>query len=139
VANERRSSSIAGPPVAGRPVLDRSDESFLENLLSEDGPAPPLPPRVTMPELDWPSDDASSVHKSQSAENTVSTTDRGKEGPKDAKEETKKPNRFSQVFSRVGRNKSKHGDTLKPEDAKTATTSAVESEEEREKKDLSQS
>lgn len=115
-------------PTAGRPVLDRSDESFLQNLLSGDDPAPPLPPRVTVPELDWPSDDASSVRQSGSLEGTAATT-KVEDEPKDA---GKKSNRFSQVFSRVGKKKPKHGDMLKPDDAKP-----TDHEEEKETRDLS--
>jgi hypothetical protein len=123
------SASSHSAPVAGRPVLDRSDESFLQNLLAEDGPAPPLPPRVNVPELDWPSDDASSFQHSRSAEGAPAASTESQE---ESKEAAKKSNRFSQVFSRVGKKKPKHGDTLSPDDAKPA-----DSEEEREKKDLS--
>lgn len=136
-AAEGSSTPPAPVHLAGKPVLDRSDESFLQNLLSEDGPAPPLPPRVTMPDLDWPSDDASSIRRSASikegtrgaaAATAATATDDGGES-KESKEATaKKSNRLSQVFSRVGRKKPKHGDTLKPDDAKEPTAEEVDKE-----------
>lgn len=131
VATAEASSSSHPASAAGRPVLDRSDESFLQNLLAEDGPAPPLPPRVTVPELDWPSDDASSFRQSRSFDEAAAAA-QGKDEAKEPKDAAKKSNRFSQLLSRAGTKKGKHGQTLKPEDAKPA-----DSEEEREKKDLS--
>ena len=116
------------PPLPERPVLDRSDESFLESLLSDDGSAPPLRDQVTVPELEWPSDDATS---SQDRENEDGLKDTKKEDKKGkGKEKAKdghKGNRLSLLFSR---NK-KHGDNLKPEDA-----TVPEDEVEREKNDL---
>lgn len=115
------SASQAGPSsmtAPGRPVLDRDDESFLETLLSEDGPTPPLPDRVATPELEWPSDDASSLnhHKVE------------KEDPKGkAKATETKPNRLSMLFSK----KKKHGNQLSPEDATNPQT-----EEQKEANDI---
>lgn len=123
------SSSSSSAPGPGKPVLTRDDESFLQSILAEDGPAPPLPARVNVPDLDWPSDDASSAHRS-------TTPDEGAKGKetaesKDAKdvksEDGKKPNRFSAVFSKIGKKK-KHGDTLKPEDAQAEGVTEEEKE-----------
>lgn len=119
-------SSSSTDPARETVVLDRADETFLERLLAQadDEPAPPLPPRNatgTTPELDWPSDDASSFQESKSNEDGAKGKGKETQAPKDAKaaetEDGKKQNRLSLVFSRLGKKNHKHGDTLKPEDA----------------------
>ncbi|KAM0742302.1 hypothetical protein ACQRIT_002479 [Beauveria bassiana] len=103
-------------------VLREDDERFIANLLAEhDGPAPPLPPRIDVSDLDWPSDnDAAAAAGPAAAEkNEVATKEEAKAD--------KKPNRFSLLFTRH----KKAEDGLKPQDAQLATTEA-----EREKKDL---
>ncbi|VUC22106.1 unnamed protein product [Clonostachys rosea] len=125
------SGSSHSQPAPGDPILDRSDEAFLQSLLSddgsEDGPAPPLPPRVPVPEVDWPSDDASSLNR-DSASQDGQNGKAGGDGKGKSVEEEKKPNRLSRLFSK----RSKHGSHLKPEDA----ASASEVELQKEKRDL---
>ncbi|CAH0059582.1 unnamed protein product [Clonostachys solani] len=119
------SGSSHSQPAPGAPILDRSDEAFLQSLLSddgsEDGPAPPLPPRVPVPEIDWPSDDASSMSRDRASQD-------GQNGKGKSVEEEKKPNRLSRLFSK----RSKHGSHLKPEDAALS----AEGELQKEKRDL---
>lgn len=119
----------------GQTVIQPDDESFFEELLaSEDGPAPPLPPRLYSRELDWHSDNEDVTPStsqlqpptSTPATTTTTTTDKGKEKEK---EPAKKQNRLSALFTR---SKPKE-DTLKPSAAATTTPA----EEEKEKKDLS--
>ena len=121
-------SSSSAQPAHETVVLDRADETFLEQLLAQaDEPSPPLPPRSattgTTPELDWPSDDTSSFQGPKSNED--GTKGKETEGSKETKtaegEDGKKQNRLSLVFSRMGKKKQKHGDTLKPEDASGET------------------
>ncbi|MDA4131878.1 MAG: hypothetical protein OK454_01955, partial [Thaumarchaeota archaeon] len=57
--------SPSASELVGKPVLDDGDESFLRQLTNgdcrrdstEEGPAPPLPPRVKTPVIEWDSDD----------------------------------------------------------------------------------
>ncbi|KAM3561854.1 hypothetical protein ARSEF4850_003014 [Beauveria asiatica] len=99
-------------------VLREDDERFIANLLAEhDGPAPPLPPRIDVSDLDWPSDNDAAAAAAK--KNEVATKEEAKVD--------KKPNRFSLLFTRH----KKAEDGLKPQDAQLATTEA-----EREKKDL---
>ncbi|TQV96070.1 hypothetical protein V2A60_003483 [Cordyceps javanica] len=101
-------------------VLHEDDERFIEDLLAEhDGPAPPLPPRVNVADIDWPSDNEAAV----TAEAAKTSEAAAKEQPK----ADKKPNRLSLLFSR--HKKAEEG--LKPEDANLTVAEA-----EREKKDL---
>lgn len=121
------------------PVLDKDDESWLRDLLADDGPAPPLPPRPKTPEIEISSDsDAASTSRAvvergmKSPEDQEDSKDKKKKDKKEKKEKEKEkgekhPNRLSLLFTR---NK-KHGDTLKPED------DVPPKEAEREKKDLS--
>ena len=110
-------------------VLAPDDESFLEALISADGPAPPLPPR---PELTW---EESSVVRRSGEVSPASSVDEGtpaaEEGDKDGKKEEakdkkdkKKKHRSILPFFK------KKDDTLKPE--------AVSPEEEaKEERDIS--
>ncbi|CAH0001444.1 unnamed protein product [Clonostachys byssicola] len=127
------SGSSHSQPAPGDPILDRSDEAFLRSLLSddgsEDGPAPPLPPRVPVPEIDWPSDDASSMNRDRASQDGQNGK-AGSDGKGKSVEEEKKPNRLSRLFSK----RSKHGSHLKPEDANAASLS--EGELQKEKRDL---
>lgn len=121
---DTRASAASGPaPSPGRPVLDRSDESFLESILSDDGRAPPIPDRVDVPDIDWSSSDVASldarkVRKSREKEEK----NKGKTG------NDGKPSRFSSIFQKKNK---PHGNTLKPEDALSS-----EDEVEKEKTDL---
>ncbi|EGX92770.1 hypothetical protein CCM_04143 [Cordyceps militaris CM01] len=101
-------------------VLREADERFIENLLAEhDGPAPPLPPRVQVFDMDWHSDNEASVIAESSTKSEAAT--------KEAVKADKKPNRLALLFTRH----KKAEDGLKPEDASLTLTEA-----EREKKDL---
>ena len=105
------------------PLLTDEDERFLERLAtldeSEDGPAPPLPPRVSTPELTWDSDSESFVKpgpKPTLEKEPESSTSHGK-----------KPNRLSALFTR-----SKKTST----EVVPANLSVPDSEADREKRDL---
>lgn len=106
-------------------VLHPEDERFIEDLLAEhDGPAPPLPPRVNVSDLDWSSDNEAAM----TAEAKKKEADPKKDaGAKDETKPEKKGNRLSMFFTR--HKKAEEG--LKPEDA-----NVTEDEAEREKKDL---
>ncbi|KAH7160295.1 hypothetical protein B0J13DRAFT_540919 [Dactylonectria estremocensis] len=118
------------------PVLDKSDEAWLRSILEDDGPPPPLPPRIRTPEIEI-SDSDSVLSNKKSLEIASLGKDKGKgkekedgKGKKKEKndkkdDDEKHPSRFSLLFHR---NK-KHGDTLKPEDI-------TAEEAEREKDDL---
>ncbi|KAK0388565.1 hypothetical protein NLU13_4808 [Sarocladium strictum] len=82
----------------GTPVLDPADESFLESLLNDEGPRPPLPPRMKTPDVDWVSDlDASSTLDSSREEGQDK---KGKKKQVLEKEKEEKPGRFARLFSR---------------------------------------
>lgn len=101
-------------------VLHEEDERFIEGLLAEhDGPAPPLPPRINVADLDWHSDNEAAVTAESSKTKEAET--------KEAAKPEKKGNRLSMLFTRH----KKAEDGLKPEEAALTTTEA-----EREKKDL---
>ncbi|OAA68959.1 hypothetical protein ISF_03334 [Cordyceps fumosorosea ARSEF 2679] len=105
-------------------VLHEDDERFIENLLAEhDGPAPPLPPRVEVSDIDWPSDNDAAVTAESSKKNEAATAT----APAKDTAAAKKPNRLSLLFTRH----KKPEDGLKPEDAQLTLTEA-----EREKRDL---
>ncbi|KAM3516347.1 hypothetical protein MY11210_000106 [Beauveria gryllotalpidicola] len=105
-------------------VLHEDDERFIANLLAEhDGPAPPLPPRIDVSDLDWPSDNDTAAGPAAAKKDEAATKDEAKEEAK----ADKKPNRLSLLFTR--HKKAEEG--LKPQDAQLATTEA-----EREKRDL---
>lgn len=97
-------------------VLHEDDERFIADLLAEhDGPAPPLPPRVDVSDIDWHSDNEAAIAAEASKKNEAAVA------------ADKKPNRLSMLFARH----KKAEDGLKPEDAQLTV-----SEAEREKKDL---
>lgn len=113
------------------PVLDKQDEAWLRNILNDDGPAPPLPPRVNTPQFDLSSASESEIDFVNSLQEPKSKQkeDKKKDKKKDAKgkeKEEKQPNRISTLFTRH----KKHNDGLKPADA------AADTEAEREKSDL---
>lgn len=107
-----------------QPVLHEDDERFIEDLLSnaDDEEAPPLPPRLNVADLDWPTDNE------VSGDESVSTAAANKLDPKSA-DTKKKSNRLSLLFSR-GSKKNDQG--LKPDDG-----AVTPNEAEREKHDLS--
>jgi hypothetical protein len=89
------------------PVLSDEDEHFLEHLVSDEGPAPPLPPRPFLtPQISMESM-ASSAKSDALPGQDVAVTDKGK-GKENEKDKTKK-NRFSFL----SRNR-KSDDKLKP-------------------------
>ncbi|EFY86171.1 hypothetical protein J3458_020604 [Metarhizium acridum] len=111
-------------------VIRPDDESFLEELLANDDvPAPPLPPRLYLRDLDWPSDadDATPSTSQQAPPPPPPDKSADKDRNKDKDKEPKKPNRISAFFTR---SKPKE-DALKP----LPTTAPAE--QEKEKKDLS--
>ena len=136
-ANAKPSSSTADSKLkqdsSGIPILDREDERFLERLTSpeshtdeydEDGPPPPLPPRVPTPVITWDSDADSFV---------ANPGGKGKEVAK--KEDDKKAagNRFS-VLNTIGRsfsrrNKPNAKDGLKPNTSLTVPKAEARKEE----------
>ncbi|ENH73887.1 hypothetical protein FOC1_g10011207 [Fusarium oxysporum f. sp. cubense race 1] len=84
----QHSLSSNTPPLS--PVLDRDDEAWLQSILEDDGPAPPLPPRINTPQIDLSSASESEI---------------------EAKHD-KQPNRLTALFTRH----KKPQDGLKPED-----------------------
>jgi hypothetical protein len=126
------------------PLLTDDDERFLERLTTpsttveyedDDGPAPPLPPRVATPELSWDSDSESFI-KPSSKTKTLEKKDEEGESSKAA---GKKLNRFSTLFSRNNNNNKKKDQQLvpvQPEPSNNLTVPLPEDEEAREKDDL---
>ncbi|UKZ47014.1 hypothetical protein TrVGV298_001225 [Trichoderma virens] len=130
-------------------ILKPEDERFLEELLaqSNDGPPPPLPPRIYTYDVDWHSGDEASGDESnrntdEDKENAGEATAAAKkpdetaeEKPeKNGKEKTeKKPNRLSLLFTRNKKpaDNPKPSETLKPD-----TENVTPKEAEREEKDL---
>ncbi|WKT46265.1 hypothetical protein QSH57_011139 [Fusarium oxysporum f. sp. vasinfectum] len=55
----QHSLSSITPPLS--PVLDRDDEAWLQSILEDDGPAPPLPPRINTPQIDLSSASESEI------------------------------------------------------------------------------
>lgn len=107
----------------GAPVLNPEDEAFLERLLSDEGPRPPLPPRMKTPDVDWTSDlDASSTFGPSRSE-AEHIKDRKGKGKEDAK-----PGRLSMLISRV-----RGGDKLDRDDL---PPSELVKEEKRESNDV---
>ncbi|OAA81077.1 hypothetical protein LEL_00622 [Akanthomyces lecanii RCEF 1005] len=107
-------------------VLHEDDERFIADLLAEhDGPAPPLPPRVDVSDIDWHSDNEAVIAAEVSKKNEAAAKDDA--AAKTATSADKKSNRLSMLFTRH----KKAEDGLKPEDAQLTV-----SEAEREKKDL---
>jgi len=123
------SADSEAPPLPERPILDRSDESFIQSLLSEDGPVSPVSDEITVPQLDWPSDDAASL---RSKDDALGAKDKEKEDVKGKGKEKEdkdgaKGNRLSRLFSK----RKKHSDGLKPSDA-----NIPEDEQKREESDI---
>lgn len=108
-----------------QPVLHEDDERFIEDLLSntdDNEEAPPLPPRVNVADLDWPTDNEVSGDEASSAA-------AAKLANAKSADTKKKSNRLSVLFSR-GSKKNEQG--LKPDDG-----AVTPNEAEREKNDLS--
>jgi hypothetical protein len=108
-------------PSAAAPILDKDDESFLESLLSDDAPAPALPPRIKTPELSWESDD------SRVSVDGASSSSKSRDIKTQTKE--KEHRRFSLHFltSMLDKDKDKKALTLAPPQEVTKSTSpAVE-------------
>ena len=133
--NEDRKGKAAddGTESPKNPVLHPDDERFIEELLSNDGgddePAPPLPPRVNVADLDWPSDNDAASSSSAAPDSKAAKSDddsADKSGEKGGDKAEKKHNRLSMLFTRH-----KKSDTsLKPD------SDVGEKEAEREKHDL---
>merc|ERR1712000_499242 len=123
-----RGSAASGPaPPPAQPVLDRSDESFLESILSEDGQAPPLPDRVDLSDLELSASEVASLDARKEKDKKKEKS-KGKDKEKSSKDG--KPSRFASVFRKKDKDR-QHGETLKPEDA-----ISPEEEEQKEKTDL---
>ncbi|OIW28394.1 hypothetical protein CONLIGDRAFT_681354 [Coniochaeta ligniaria NRRL 30616] len=128
-AVETPAASSSKPEEPPTPLLTDDDERFLERLASpaddDDGPAPPLPPRVSTPELTWDSDSESFIKP------TPKTA--VQEPPESSsKSAGKKPNRLSALFAR-----SKKKDPADQQLAVAPTNLAVpDPEVDREKADL---
>lgn len=112
-------SSSVGTPL--NPVLEPEDEHFLEQLLSEDGSSPPLPPRSDASHLDWSSDSEVSSVRSLQREEEIHGEGKGKDRAetstieKDGKDE-KKTNRLSALFTKKKKNQElQRSDGLEPE------------------------
>ncbi|KAM0349010.1 hypothetical protein ACHAPU_003945 [Fusarium lateritium] len=129
--NRRRSTehslSSNTPPLS--PVLDRDDEAWLQSILENDGPAPPLPPRINTPQIDLSSASDSEIEAIKSLQEPKSKRDKKKDKKKETKEkekQEKQPNRLTALFTRH----KKPQDGLKPED------NVAPKEAEREEEDL---
>jgi hypothetical protein len=119
-------------------LLTDDDEHFLERLTSadyeeeeEDGPAPPLPPRVATPELTWDSDSESFIKPSSK----TAPVEEKNDDPESSKAASKKANRFSSLFTR--NTKKRDQDLIpQPTESKNLAVPLPEDETEREKNDL---
>ncbi|KAB5535323.1 hypothetical protein GE09DRAFT_1193204 [Coniochaeta sp. 2T2.1] len=119
---------------APTPLLTDDDERFLERLTTpasddEDGPAPPLPPRVSTPELSWDSDSESFV-KPAPKPTTTSTLPESSTSAAAGK----KPNRLSALFTRSNK---KSSDAQQQLVVAPTNLAVPDSEADREKADLS--
>lgn len=115
-AKEETSGSKTMPPKDGdepeTPVLDPADESFLERLLNDEGPRPPLPPRMKTPDVDWVSDlDASSTF-GPGREEADAAKGKKKAAVLEKDQDDSKPGRLSRLLSR----RKKNNELVKPED-----------------------
>ena len=135
----RRSSSPDRPPLPERPILDRSDESFLASILAEhDGPSPSAPGKAAVPDavpdLELSSDDASSVNakKRDDPKDKKKLKEKDKKDKKD--KDKNKPGRLSMLFSKAKKSGDKDKD--KAENGVAATAEISEDEVEKEKMDL---
>lgn len=113
---ENETKVISSPPAVSSPtpedvatpLLTDDDERFLERLTTpadddDNGPAPPLPPRVATPELTWDSDSESFIKPSPKP--TVED--------ESSKSAGKKPlNRLSSLFGRSKKKDSEHQQQL---------------------------
>ncbi|KAF7559412.1 hypothetical protein G7046_g4734 [Stylonectria norvegica] len=116
-SDRERSSAIHRKPV--NPVLDQDDEAWLQRILNDDSPTPPLPPRSKTPSLYISdSEDAAEKQKKHPKEKKDKHDKHGKD--------QKQPGRLSSFFS-----KNKKHDSLTPDDA------VQPKEAEREENDLS--
>lgn len=119
----QHSLSCDTPPLS--PVLDRDDEAWLQSILEDDGPAPPLPPRINTPQIDLSSASESEIEAVKALQEPKSKKDKKKE-KKDKEKHDKQPNRLTALFTRH----KKPQDGLKPED------NVAPPEAEREEQDL---
>lgn len=100
-AIETPAASSSKPEEVATPLLTDDDERFLERLTTptddndDDGPAPPLPPRVSTPELTWDSDSESFIKPSPKP-----AVQNAPESSSKSKSAGKKPNRLSALFTR---------------------------------------
>jgi hypothetical protein len=84
-------SSLEQVPVS--PVLDRDDEAWLQSILDDDRPPPPLPPRVKTPHIEL--SDSDSVYENKRSTEAVKSggeedlKNKDKEDPKDKKKREK--------------------------------------------------
>lgn len=108
------SKIISKPKPVGTPLLTHDDEEFLERLTSpspdladDEGPPPPLPPRVKTPVMVWDSDTESYMSKE-------STKGKGKGKATKDKDDAKKPNPFSIIRNISLRKKPTENSGLKP-------------------------
>ncbi|KAL5595511.1 hypothetical protein ACKRZS_000513 [Fusarium odoratissimum] len=123
----QHSLSSNTPPLS--PVLDRNDEAWLQSILEDDGPAPPLPPRINTPQIDLSSASESEIEAVKALQEPKSKKDKKKEKKEKEKEKEKhdkQPNRLTALFTRH----KKPQDGLKPED------NVAPPEAEREEQDL---
>ncbi|KAL6881735.1 hypothetical protein HDV57DRAFT_74461 [Trichoderma longibrachiatum] len=141
-ANYDSSASELIPPA--KAVLKPEDERFLEELLAQDdGPPPPLPPRIYTYDVDWHSDtEVSDVESKKTTDDETEEPGKAKvankkeDEPDKAQDKAeKKPNRLSLLFTRnkkPAETPVKASTTLQPENAEGVPPKEVE----REKKDL---
>ncbi|KAF4497772.1 RING-like domain containing protein [Fusarium agapanthi] len=121
----QHSLSSNTPPLS--PVLDHDDEAWLQSILEDDGPAPPLPPRINTPQIDLSSASESEIEAVKALQEPKSIKDKKKEKKDKEKEKhEKQPNRLTALFTRH----KKPQDGLKPED------NVAPLEAEREEQDL---
>ncbi|KAH7261356.1 uncharacterized protein BKA55DRAFT_591502 [Fusarium redolens] len=121
----QHSLSSNTPPLS--PVLDRDDEAWLQSILEDDGPAPPLPPRINTPQIDLSSASESEIEAVKALQEPKSKKDKKREKKDKEKEKhDKQPNRLTALFTRH----KKPQDGLKPED------NVAPPEAEREEQDL---
>lgn len=113
-AARKGETSAEGGAEPGTPVLNAADESYLERLLNDEGPRPPLPPRTKTPDLEWVSDlDASSTFgpSQDEAENMKA---KKKAAVLEKDQDEAKPGRIQRLLSR--RHKNKDTDLVKAGD-----------------------
>ncbi|PTB63935.1 hypothetical protein BBK36DRAFT_22429 [Trichoderma citrinoviride] len=143
-AKKDENHESSAPEVPAKAVLKPEDERFLEELLaqSNDGPPPPLPPRIYTYDVDWHSDtEVSDVESKKTTDDERDEPGKGKatakkedETDKAKDKEEKKPSRLSLLFTRNKKPAEtlKASTTLQPDNAEAVPPKEVE----REKKDL---